>query len=308
MKVRKIVNTVLITILLHSISLAQSKNNKYFNTKGMETDSAACFYFTTSIKGLDHDTVKSYYCKGSTLRSIEYVSPKIKDGFIYDYYPNGNLMSKTYFKNAVAIGLSEEYFSNGKMQCEKQFILPGGRKGSEPYGYLVENAWDSLGRQTVKNYYGYYKHHGEEGKIVDGYRDSIWTVYQSGKKTIVEKYQLGKFVEGDRLVNGKSIHYTQIEVAAAPKGGIENLYRYISKTLRYPMDARKKRIEGKVFVKFIIEPNGTVSSVEVVKGTYESLDEEAIRVIKLIDDWVPGYQRGIPVRQAYTVPINFKFK
>jgi|GEM_PF-3515444 len=102
--------------------------------------------------------------------------------------------------------------------------------------------------------------------------------------------------------------YTVVEKTAEPIGGMEQFYRFIGKNLKYPADERKLGIEGKVFMKFIIEKDGSLTNIEVAKTSSLNLANEAVRVISLIPKWSPGEQSGRKVRQAYTLPINFKLK
>jgi protein TonB len=85
------------------------------------------------------------------------------------------------------------------------------------------------------------------------------------------------------------------------------IIRVIQENFKYPEDAQKKKKEGKVYVNFVIEKNGKVSSVNVARGVYLSLDMEAVRVIKLLPKFdEPAYVKGKKVRMQYTVPINAK--
>lgn len=89
-------------------------------------------------------------------------------------------------------------------------------------------------------------------------------------------------------------------------GGDSNKFReYIAKNLRYPDVAAENGIQGRVFVQFVVEPDGHVSNVKVVRGVDPSLDKEAIRVVESSPNWKPGKQRGKPVRVSFTFPIIF---
>ncbi|MBQ3636116.1 MAG: energy transducer TonB [Bacteroidales bacterium] len=88
-------------------------------------------------------------------------------------------------------------------------------------------------------------------------------------------------------------------------GGTGALMRYIAQSIKYPPMAIDNGIQGKVFVKFVVEADGSVSNVEVARPYDPSLDKEAVRVVKSMPKWSPGKQRGRPVRVAYTMPINF---
>jgi len=100
--------------------------------------------------------------------------------------------------------------------------------------------------------------------------------------------------------------FTFVEQSAEPIGGLEAFYKWVGKTMRYPAAARRMGLEGKVFVKFVIEPTGAISNVEIVKGFNGECDKEAQRVLSIAPKWKPGRQSGRAVRQAYTLPIAFK--
>ena len=88
-------------------------------------------------------------------------------------------------------------------------------------------------------------------------------------------------------------------------GGQDAFRRYIAENLRYPQIAAENGIQGRVFVQFVVNTDGSVSDATVVRGVDPSLDREALRVIMSSPKWTPGRQRGQPVRVAFTFPINF---
>lgn len=90
--------------------------------------------------------------------------------------------------------------------------------------------------------------------------------------------------------------------------GQDGFRDWISKNLRYPEIAAENRISGKVYVRFVVEPDGSVNNVEIVRGVDPALDKEALRVVSSSPKWIPGKQRGKPVRVAYTFPISFVLK
>lgn len=97
-----------------------------------------------------------------------------------------------------------------------------------------------------------------------------------------------------------------VEETAAPTGGMPAFYEYVSKKLKYPAQARRMGIEGKVFVEFVIERDGSITDVKAIKGIGAGCDEEAVRVLQSAPKWKPGKQRGKPVRQRMVLPIAFK--
>lgn len=100
--------------------------------------------------------------------------------------------------------------------------------------------------------------------------------------------------------------FSVVEETATPKGGIQAFYKYVSDKIKYPAQARRMNIEGRVFVEFVINKDGTLSDVRAVKGIGAGCDEEAVRIVQSAPPWNPGKQRGKPVKQRYTLPIIFK--
>ena len=89
-------------------------------------------------------------------------------------------------------------------------------------------------------------------------------------------------------------------------GGDKELFKYVQATIKYPTEAYEQKIEGRVIVQFVVEKDGSISNVKVVRHVHPLLDEEAVRVIENMPKWEPGRQRGKAVRVKYTVPVSFK--
>lgn len=89
-------------------------------------------------------------------------------------------------------------------------------------------------------------------------------------------------------------------------GGEQAMAEFISANIVYPDSARINCEEGVVYVQFIVEKDGSLSEVTVVRGASPSLDEEAVRVVKMMPNWSPGEQKGEPVRVRFTLPISFR--
>lgn len=94
------------------------------------------------------------------------------------------------------------------------------------------------------------------------------------------------------------------EVKPEPEGGMESFYKFVGKNLKYPKRAQYTATQGKVFIEFVIDKNGRVTDMKVVKGIGSGCDEEAMRVLALTK-WQPGRQRGKPVKVRMTLPLNF---
>ena len=100
--------------------------------------------------------------------------------------------------------------------------------------------------------------------------------------------------------------FTILENNAEYPGGMKAFYKFVGKRMKYPKQAQRMGIEGKVYVQFVIETNGKLTDIKVVRGIGGGADEEAIRVLKMCPKWAPGKQRGRAVRQRMVIPINFK--
>ena len=91
-------------------------------------------------------------------------------------------------------------------------------------------------------------------------------------------------------------------------GGEAKLMEYVAKNIKYPQIARETGIQGRVFVGFVVEPDGSISNVKLLRGIGGGCDEEAMRVIKSLPKWKPGKQRGKAVRVSYQIPVFFKLQ
>ena len=100
--------------------------------------------------------------------------------------------------------------------------------------------------------------------------------------------------------------FTIVEEPAAPVGGMQAFYKFVKKNLKYPSQARRMGIEGKVYVQFVVDKDGSITDVKSVKGIGAGCDEEAVRVITRSPRWNPPKQRGKPVKQRIILPITFQ--
>ena len=102
--------------------------------------------------------------------------------------------------------------------------------------------------------------------------------------------------------------FTVVEDMPAFPGGMEAMIQFISSNIKYPADAKKQKVDGRVLVNFVVEKDGSITEVKVIKPTFPSLDAEAVRVVKAMPKWKPGYQNGQAVRVQFAMPINFSLK
>ena len=89
-------------------------------------------------------------------------------------------------------------------------------------------------------------------------------------------------------------------------GGMQAMIEFLQTNMKYPEDAAKQKVEGRVMVQFVVETDGSVTDVHVAKQVFPSLDAEAIRVVQAMPKWTPGKEKGKVVRVKYNLPIVFR--
>ncbi len=98
----------------------------------------------------------------------------------------------------------------------------------------------------------------------------------------------------------------RVETIPEFKGGNENFAKFLNKNLKYPKQARIDKIQGTVILTFVVEKDGTLSDLRVIRGVSPELDQEALRQMSILPPWIPGTQGGKPVRVQFSVPIGFR--
>ena len=124
---------------------------------------------------------------------------------------------------------------------------------------------------------------------------------------VIEEYEFTPpEIEEEEIVEAEIFKVVE-EMPEFP-GGAAKMMEYIQKNIKYPMMARESDIQGRVFVSFVVEPDGSITNVAVLRGIGGGCDEEALRVVQSMPNWKPGKQRGSAVRCSFTVPIIFKLQ
>ena len=100
--------------------------------------------------------------------------------------------------------------------------------------------------------------------------------------------------------------YDKVEQMPEYPGGMPAMIEFLQTNIKYPEDAVKQKVEGRVMVQFVVETDGSISDVHVAKQVFPSLDAEAIRVVQVMPKWVPGREKGKVVRVKYNLPIVFR--
>lgn len=112
----------------------------------------------------------------------------------------------------------------------------------------------------------------------------------------------------DEEIEGEVAIIQVVEVDPEFPGGMDSLYAWIARNTNYPLLARENNIDGTVYIQFVVEKDGSISTAHVLRDIGFGCGEEALRVVNNMPKWKPGRQRGKPVRARYTLPIRFNLK
>jgi TonB family protein len=160
----------------------------------------------------------------------------------------------------------------------------------------------------------YYK----ENKLVLEYEypekreKQLWTYYENGEiskgYSITDKNRTTHYFENGKILTADQVQdiLSHYETEVAFEGGYKGLQAYLIENLKYPEKARKKGIEGEVYISFVVNKLGGIREVALVMGVDELIDQEAIRLVEQMPKWTPATLRGYPKEVRHTLIIPFK--
>ncbi len=286
----------------------------------VETRSASELTYRLGHKDKTSDWIGTIY----TLRADGSVSQRaeadMRKGQIVIYDKRGMVISSSQHDEPAS---TTTWHSNGLLY-RIETTYTGDRKALLRRTQLMA-AWDSTGRQFVKEGNGHYTYVSsqksrndstqkttfiEEGNCRDGFKDGQWTGrFTDGSYSYTEQYKLGEDLGGvATLPGGKQVSYKEAMQSPQFVGGQEGMYSFLRRTIKYPADAARKNVSGKVFVAFTVCTDGSLCDYEVLKGVYPSLDAEALRTTGKMPNWIPGLHRGEPARIRYNLPVSFQLE
>ena len=237
------------------------------------------------------------YIKSSDKNAISYLwylsglsKRYVKNEKSIDWYKNGQVKNETNYTNGVQTGKSISWHENGQMKSETIY-----------FNNKVEG--------KSKSWYQNGQLKSECDHINNQYDGDIITYWNNGKIKRKDKYKEGKFQNGvcyDSL--GKEIDHFDFEVMPKYTGGDQRMISDIYNNIQYPVESRDNGIQGKVIVRFAINEQGGISDIDILQGINEELNNEAVRVIRELKRFKPGYDDGVPVKVYYSCPITFALK
>jgi TonB family protein len=223
-------------------------------------------------------------------------------GNCIEFYPNGHKKVICNYDKGVAVGNMFQFFSNGKIYISGSFA---------DSKFILITCNDSTGKILAENGSGtWVKYDGglkkviEEGPVINGKEDGEWKGRFNDTVSYSCIYKDGDFVSGISYDNkGNQYPFKDIEVAPEFKGGLDAFMQFITRNFRYTESARRNNVSGRMIVAFVIDKEGSLKNIHVIRSIDSGLEEEAVRVLKACPPWKPGYQYGIPVQVKYTIPI-----
>lgn len=190
--------------------------------------------------------------------------------------------------NVVAI--SYELLENAQRQCKK----------------LKEKGYDAQIYLDSQDYYRVIVGRFNSEREALALKECIFETYPESWILCVDDGREKKYVP--KRISDNSHVFDVVEEMPQFPGGSSGLFQYLSESIIYPEEAKIKGIEGRVILTFVVETDGSISNVNIVKSVDSALDAEAIRVVATMPRWIPGRIDGVTIRVKYTVPVTFKLE
>ena len=131
---------------------------------------------------------------------------------------------------------------------------------------------------------------------------------EGNDETAEVKHVEEKIAEPEPVKEEETKVFDVVEQMPSFPGGPSALMQYLNSNIKYPVVAEENGVQGRVVCTFVVERDGSITDVRVVKSVDPSLDKEAVRVVKSMPKWIPGKQNGSAVRVKYTVPVTFRLQ
>ena len=231
-------------------------------------------------------------------------------GRFVHYYKNGQRKSEG-SRKTIKIGRWKYWYRNGQPKAELLHVFEG---GDFLDNYEIISCWDSTGNALVEQGTGIFMWYSEmgylqdSGRVANQLKEGSWVGYRaSGDISYQEVYRQGELQRGQSYDTlGHRYQYQELSVQPEYELGMAAFYQYIANHIKYPRKARRKKIQGKVFVSFVVDKKGKLTKVHTIKGIGGGCDRSAEQTLREAPPWVPGQRRGQPVRVRMVLPITFR--
>ncbi|WP_433834910.1 energy transducer TonB [Flavobacterium anhuiense] len=230
-----------------------------------------------------------------------------RDGTFIYYYENGIKEAIITYSEDWKTGKEYKWYNNGNIKFEKENFPDPKNKTSKT---LLLKFWNKKNELTVNDGNGECDDTDddfqEKGKIKDGLKDGVWQGSDlKNKITYTETYKDGNLISGISTdKNGMKYSYSKLFEKPLPQAGLDNFYRKVAQNYKTPEDALKNKVTGKIYVSFVVDETGKVTKPIIIKDLGYGTGEEAIRVLNIAGDWIPGKFRGMKRSALYSLPIT----
>jgi Periplasmic protein TonB, links inner and outer membranes len=223
------------------------------------------------------------------------------------YDSDKNLTTNMSLATEYAITEKNTFVGDSMITKETFYYLSGAKKSESLYMNIYKHKklkvtkntgqwgeWFENGNIRLKSHY-------DNGQL----QGEFSTYWLNGKQRRRDIFERGKLIEGNCYdsIGNKIPTYFPYETYPEFPGGEERLMKFLSKSIRYPTDMQVT-VNGTVYTAFFVEANGRISSVKVVQSNNPNIEDEAIRVVKSMPDWIPGTREGQKARFKFILPIS----
>ena len=231
------------------------------------------------------------------------------------YYENGNRKKMETYSDKKINGKQYEWYENGSIKLESEVLFDKKTNNSTT---KIIHYWNANNEKKVTDGEGEYEeieflpnsNIGEftvksNGKIKNYSKDGTWTgESENPKYRYIEQFENGKLKSGKRIDSlGIETSYNEVFQRPKPKKGMDDFYRFVARNFNTPT---VQGLKGVIYATFIVDKDGKVADIKIIRDLGFGTGAEAIRVIRKFDQWVPGLFKGEPVRVMYSLPITIQ--
>jgi TonB family protein len=317
---------------------AQDSVTTYFDVAWKPVKKERASFYRKAVRDGDGWKAKDYFISGNIQMEGAFSdsAQRMRTGAFTYYYENGNKSSEGACVENKRHGAWANWYENGQKEYtgyyengesegdwifwdeEENKNAAGGYKDDKEEG--IWERWYANGQLLSRGGYMNGLDTGTwEGWFADGSKDYLISYkngrldrtgqwfFPHGQMSAEEIYEEGKLIKstywdeaGKRLPDS-----AKGETMPEYRGGTEAMWKFMADNLKYPEEALRKGIQGRVQVKFVLNEAGNISEPQIVKSVHRSLDEEAIRMVLSMPRWIPGRQFNRPVKVYFTIPVVF---
>lgn len=281
----------------------------YINVKGYfvrERDSAAIIRIVTDPKqGEKLYSVHDRYPNGK-IKLITHSIDATGAGFMgacTEYYPDGLKKSEENYQNDELRGRYIGYYANGRKYISG-YIQPTGT-------FIIQECYDKEGNVLATDGNGELIDYNEDrteiigrGTILNGIKDGSWKYYEKGKVLTTQYFKNGEYVAAPTA----NPYPTPDQSAEFTKGGTNAFSQFVADRIYISDEVKRNKVRGRIYVSFVVEKDGSISNIKVIRGLGYGLNEKVIKAVEGSSKlWKPAKLHGEPIASLYTLPISLEY-